>query len=47
MLVLDLTVGWNHTEDFPGGAVDGTPLASAGDTGVLPGLGRFHTLQSS
>ena len=27
---------------FPGGTVDRNPPASAGDTGSIPGLGRFH-----
>ena len=35
--------GW----DFPGGAVVKNPPASAGDTGLSPGLGRSHMLQSS
>ena len=29
-------------EDFPGGAVDKNPPGKAGDTGSIPGLGRFH-----
>ncbi|KAJ8794098.1 hypothetical protein J1605_019090 [Eschrichtius robustus] len=33
--------------DFPGGAVVKNPLASAGDTGSSPGLGRSHMLPSS
>ena len=28
--------------DFPHGAVDRNPPANAGDTGSIPGLGRFH-----
>ena len=28
--------------DFPGGSVDKNPPASAGDTGSIPGPGRFH-----
>ena len=28
--------------EFPGGAVDKNPAANAGDTGLIPGLGRFH-----
>ena len=28
--------------DFPGGTVDKDPPADAGDTGSIPGLGRFH-----
>ena len=28
--------------DFPGGAVDKDLPASAGDTGSIPGPGRFH-----
>ena len=30
-----------HTGDFPGGAVVGSPPASAGDTGSGPGPGGF------
>ena len=33
--------------DFPGGAVDKNLLANAGDTGLIPGPGRFHMPQSS
>ena len=29
--------------DFPGGAVVKNPLASAEDTGLIPGPGRSHT----
>ena len=29
-------------EDFPGGAVDKSVPANAGDTGLIPDLGRFH-----
>ena len=32
--------------DFPGGTVDKN-LPNAGDTGLIPGLGRSHTLQSN
>ena len=32
------TVSW----DFPGGLVVNNPLANAGDTGSIPGLGRSH-----
>ena len=28
--------------DFPGGPVDKNLLANVGDTGSIPGLGRFH-----
>ena len=34
-------------EDFPGGPVVKDPPASAGDTGSIPGLGRFHMPQSN
>ena len=34
-------------EDFPGGAVVGNPPANAGDTGLSPGLGGSHMLQSN
>ena len=33
--------------DFPGGTVDKNPSASAGNMGLIPGLGRFHTLWSN
>ena len=32
---------------FPGDPVVETPRANAGDTGLTPGLGRFHMLQNS
>ena len=32
--------------DFPGGTVDKNPPANAGDTGSIPGLGRFHNYGS-
>ena len=32
---------------FPGGAVDKKLPANAGDTGLIPGLGGFHRLQSN
>ena len=31
--------------DFPGGAVDKYLPANVGDTGLSPGLGRFHMLR--
>ena len=33
--------------DFPGGTVDKNPPASRGNTGMIPGSGRFHVLQRS
>ena len=33
--------------DFPDGAVVKNPPASAGDTGLIPGLGRSHMLWSN
>ena len=36
-----------HRMDFPGGAVGENLPASAGDTGSIPGLGRFHMQQSN
>ena len=33
--------------DFPGGTVDKNPPANAGDTGSIPGLGRFHMVWSN
>ena len=32
-------------QDFPSGAVDKNPPASAGDMGSVSGQGRFHMLQ--
>ena len=34
-------------KDFPGGIVDRTPPANAGDTGLTPSRGRFHMLGSN
>ena len=34
-------------QDFPGGAVVKNPPANAGDTGLSPGPGRCHMLQSN
>ena len=34
-------------EGFPGGAVVGNPPASAGDTGLILGLGRSHMPRSN
>ena len=33
--------------DFPGGAVVKNPPANAGDTGSIPGLGRYHMPRSN
>ena len=33
-----------HTLGFPGGPVVKNPLANAGDTDLIPGPGRSHTL---
>ena len=33
--------------DFPGCAVDKNPPANEGDTGSIPGLGRFHMPRSN
>ena len=33
--------------DFSGDIVDRNPPASAGDTGSIPGPGRFHILRSN
>ena len=32
---------------FPGGAVDKSLPANAGDKGLIPGPGRFHTPQNN
>ena len=34
----------NEFGNFPGGAVDKNRPANARDTGLIPGLGRFHSL---
>ena len=34
-------------KDFPGGTVDKNLPANAGDTGSIPGRGKFHTLRSN
>ena len=34
-------------EDAPGGPVVKNPLASVGDTGLIPGRGRFHMPQDN
>ena len=34
-------------EDFPSGSVDEDQIASAGDMGSIPSLGRFHMLRSN
>ena len=31
-----------NVQYFPGGTVNKNPPASAGDTGLIPGPGRFH-----
>ena len=33
--------------DFPSGPVDKNLPANVGDTGLIPGLGRIHMLQSN
>ena len=37
----------NLTVDFPGGTVGKNPPANAGDTGLIPGLRRFHMPQNN
>ena len=37
----------NVSEGFPGGSVVKNPPANAGDTGLIPSLGRTHMLQSN
>ena len=32
---------------FSDATVDKSPPANAGDTGLIPGLGRFHVLRSN
>ena len=36
-----------YSQDFSGGPVDMNLPANAGDSGLIPGLGRFHMLQSN
>ena len=36
-----------HTWDFPGGAMNRNPPTNSGDMGLIPGLGRSHTPQST
>ena len=36
-----------ESRDFPGGALVKNPSANAGHTGLSPGLGRSHMLQSN
>ena len=36
-----------YSVGFPGGTVVKNPPANAGDTGSIPGLGRFHMLRSN
>ena len=43
VLLVNKTMGL----DFPGGAVVKNPPANSGDTGLSPGPGRTHRLQSS
>ena len=33
-----------YSQDFSGGPVDTNLPADAGDSGLIPGLGRFHML---
>ena len=33
---------YKKTQDFPGGSVVKNPPANVGDTGLIPGPGRFH-----
>ena len=37
----------NYLRDFPGGPVFKNSPADAGDTGLIPGPGRSHMLQSN
>ena len=42
-----LTHTHTYTKDFPGGPVVKNLPANAGDTGSIPGLGRFHMSQNN
>lgn len=37
----------DQEKDFPGGTMDENPTATAGATGSISALGRFHILQSN
>ena len=37
----------NKVVNFAGGPVVKNPLANSGDTGLIPGPGRFHMPQSN
>ena len=41
------TVPRKQILDLPGSTVDRNLPANAGDTGLIPGLGRFHKPQSN
>ena len=43
----DLKRRWNLILGFPGGSVIRSPPANAGDSGLIPGLGRHHILWSN
>ena len=47
VLTQGVCVGGGGGEGFRGGTVDRNPPANAGDTGLIPGLGKFHKLQSN
>ena len=45
---LPIFLNWNTFDiDFPGGIVVKNPPANTGDMSLIPGLGRFHLLQSN
>ena len=43
----NLSAEYEKALDFPGGPVVGNLLASAGNMGSIPGLGRVHVPQSN
>ena len=46
-MILEIIMLRNNSGGFPGGAVVGSPPASAGDMGSSPGLGGSHVPWSS
>ena len=42
-----LMVFKEEVSDFPGGPVVKNPPANTGDTGSIPGLGRFHMARAT
>ena len=43
LLPQNMGIAKKQEQDFPGGTVDGNLPDNAGDTGSIPGPGRFYT----